>query len=246
MWGKSFIEIFPQSSFKFVTNRYNANFSNISLVSSQTNARDFLEYFRLAVIDFLYNFNFRWIYRTTEDCLVDIKLFHHYFQSLDSNYNSTEIVIKGHAVKYCPEAYFIHGGSGWIMSRKAAEKFLENWEILKKRQDADPFTGDDVIVGWFAQHILHLSFEDIDDPSFLGSPYTDAEIEIVTYGYWEKLPKCTKKCYQKQKPIKEIAFWHSGRPDNYPVNIGISAKDIYPPNVYYDQNNYVRQLCIYS
>lgn len=245
MWGKDFVIKYPLSDFKFVSFQPNSNFSNRLLLTEVPikNYRGFFYLFNKAVEDFL-NTKYQWIYRTTEDCLVDVDLFGKYMENLTSHYSPSTNVIKGHAVEFASNMFFIHGGSGWIMSRAAAKAYYDNIRILSREYNSNPTSGDDVLIGWFAHHLLNLSFKKIDDPYFLGSPYQNSEVTVVQEKKWNTLPNCTANKILQQKPIKQIIFWHSGRKDNYPMNIGIKAKDVYPPNVYYDQNSNPRRLCL--
>lgn len=245
-WGKNFVQKFQSNVFKFVSFQQNVNFSNRLLITDVPikNYRGFFYLFNAAVDDFLHNTNFQWLYRTTEDCLVDIDLFNKYMEKLASKYSPLVPVLKGHAVLYSSKLFFVHGGSGWIMSRRAAQIYYDHLQQLQIQYNSNPTSGDDVLFGWFASSFLNLSFQDIDDPYFLGSPYKDFEVNIVRNQKWEKLPNCTRSKIDLMRPIKEIIFWHSGRRDNYPMNIGIKAKDVYPPNVYYDQFSPIRRLCM--
>lgn len=246
-WGKAFVKKYPFSDFKFVSFKLNENFSRRLILTEVPimNYRGFYYLFNAAVEDFLKNTKFQWIYRTTEDCLVDIDLLGKYMENLSSNYLPSLPVLRGHAVQFSSNLFFVHGGSGWIMSRKAAQIYYDNIQALSVKYNSDPTSGDDVLIGWFAMKFLNLSFKDIDDPYFLGSPYQDQEVQIVQNKAWKSLPNCTVNKIEIQKPIKQIIFWHSGRRDNYPMNIGIKAKNSYPPNVYYDQYSNPRRLCIH-
>lgn len=245
-WGKQFVKKYPRNEFKFVSFQSNANFSDKLLLLKNVpirNYRSFYYLFNLAIEDFLKNTKYHWIYRTTEDCLVDIDLFGQYMENITARYSPSSYVMRGHAVQFSNNLFFIHGGSGWIMSRPAAQIYYNSINKLSRKYNSEPTSGDDVLIGWFAINFLNLTFFDIDDPYYLGSPYQDFEIQVVKNKTWNKLPNCSIK-YKIQKPIKELIFWHSGRRDNYPMNIGIKAKDVYPPNVYYDQYSYPRRLCL--
>ncbi|OHS98681.1 hypothetical protein TRFO_34867 [Tritrichomonas foetus] len=248
-WGKKFIQKNPDSIFKFVSNTLKPEFQNMTIFvpSRVSSYRIFFQYFVSAVEDFLNNTKLNWIYRTTEDCLVDVDQLDRYMEYLTTNFSPDDIVIRGHAVQFCQakniNCMFIHGGSGWIMSREACKCFMKNIDKLWEYHNSIPNLGDDVVLGYFAK-LANLSFNDIDDHHFLGSPYNDFEIEVVTNRTWHVLPSCVAE-RETMLPIRKIVFWHSGRIDNYPISIGVDAKKVYPNNIYYEQLAPKRQLCEY-
>ncbi|OHT03557.1 hypothetical protein TRFO_29055 [Tritrichomonas foetus] len=242
-WGKKFIERYPLSVFKFASRVMHKDFKDRTLhvKTVYPNYRAFFYYFNDAVDDFLTKTSLPWIYRTTEDCLVDVDLLDEYILNISKTYSPYQFVVRGHSAYYSEDKYFIHGGSGWLMSRAAAGAYQKLLPSLILKYENDSLVGDDVIMSVFTEAI-GLEYNDIFDKYFLGSPLNNKEIEIIRNKTWMDLPLCTDRP-DEMVPIKDIVFWHSGRSDNFPMVPGIQVKEAFPDNICYDQFSKVRRLC---
>ena len=244
MWAKQFIERNPNSVFKFVSHYYHPYVGKFifNVSSKYGNYIALMDYFKYIIKDFLENTTLPWLIRTTEDTLVDVKLFEQYMRNISRKYSFNQVVIRSHVVHYCPqpECIFLHGGSGMLMSRKAAELYLKNLPAIESYHLKNIAFGDDVIFGYFTTLIHHPSYE-IDDMNFLGSPFTNDEVAIALNRSWNLLPTCELEP-EDMRQINKLIFWHSGRGDNYPGRFGLPEKYKYPDNIFYEVGPKIR-LC---
>ncbi|OHT09023.1 hypothetical protein TRFO_22171 [Tritrichomonas foetus] len=221
-WGNRFLEIFPSSSLKVVTfnkktpyllnnNKLFADYYlNISS-KEKINYRIVFDLNYLSAQDFYDNTNIGWYIRTTYDCFIHLNNFQKMMRNLSLYYNPyKDVVMKG---SY--EDTFIHGGSGWILSRAAVQLYLRKRDKLERKYRQEPY-GDDVNILHFV-HLAHLMYNEVNDPRFVGWPVTDESYEEVIKNGFFSIQKTCDQNYSRKPPVtlNEVIFWHNGRQKNY-------------------------------
>lgn len=197
--------------------------------------------------DFLLNTNVSWFYRSTDDNLILIDRFIPYIRFLSKKYNPlTDIVVKG---EVCGGG-FIHGGPGWILSRKAAELIYEN---KNKFFDANWSTKPDDV--HFAQKIkfLNLSAErDIHEGKFIGVDFSIDSLNRIVNMDYNNLIKCSNITNDNKLPyfikphhMKKAVVWHGAGNETFPLRHGDKYIDLIPDNIGFYHSNMRLHFCVY-
>lgn len=163
---------------------------------------DFIYPFINGLIDFVNNTNFRWFIRTTDDVYVNIPKLSTFLDNLEEIHDPlSDYVVKG-SIAGDPASPFLHGGSGWLMSRFAAQKYLEDYFSNVPNVEK---TGDDVV----ASKYFRGSVFDFECPEFHGYPLTKESLFYITHRTTNYTRCKSKSC---KYPANKIAVWHSGEP----------------------------------
>ena len=169
-------------------------------------AFSFIYPFIYAMKDFISNTDFRWFFRTTDDVFINIELFDKLIQDYEHDYDPlNDFVIKGSVV-----SNYIHGGSGWIMSRYAVQRYLT---FLEKYPISYEKAGDDVIFTNHIQQIFVRNLSNINDKHFIGTKLSKKSINMlqndINTKKLSKIEKCNNSIQNIYK-MDEIVVWHSG------------------------------------
>lgn len=247
-WGKDFVKRFPDSQFRFLTTNANDKFGNLQIISTtpEFGYRSMYYLFTDAVKFYLEQTSLPWILRTTEDCFVNVALLEKFINELNSKYDPfRDIVIKGEVVRIGEGRMYLHGGSGWIFSRRAAELWLKSIDTIDDLYTTHPSWGDDVFLDHFRE-LVNLTNEEIDTPEFIGQPLNLGDLkkldEFLTNSSFE-FSQCIPSSILNGtliRPIKSAVFWHSGRTDNFQMHYGKKIQEKVPPNLIIGWN----QLCL--
>ena len=182
----------------------------------------------------------RWFFRTTEDVWVNYPYLLDFQNLLEKHYNPyKDLVILGQVCQssILYEGYdFIHGGSGWIISRYAAEQLLKKKKyflhlILEKGYGDDYATVE-------LRKLFNLSYRNIHISQFLGSPLDDFATNALLNNNYTGVPYCPSSPHQyfpltrKPIPFKKILVWHSGRKDAIVIKSGFKIWAQVPENLY--------------
>ena len=248
-WGKEFSEMFKESRF-VMTSPYkiqNASqytfqtYYNRSYVTIQNALLDFVQCLK----DFYYHHDLDWIIRTTEDCFVDLKRLPEFIRSMNSQYDGKkDLVIKGHLIKSKGSFFYLHGGSGWIMSRAAAKHFIDNEsKYISYFLSCSP-KGDDTITYNISQ-IAGIPADSMSSEVFLGTPFDENSIDILKNSYFTNTSICTNwaNSLKPKMDFSKIIFWHSGRSDMLPVIDGFRIMREMPKNLYIEFSKFFGYLC---
>ncbi|EAY15202.1 hypothetical protein TVAG_201960 [Trichomonas vaginalis G3] len=194
---------------------------NIPWNGSIIHFQNFLHMFIQSLYDFYYSTDLDWYARTTDDCLVDIRKLPQMMSELESEYDPRkDIVVKGHLiqspviVKGRNFAY-LHGGSGWIMSRAAVHEFLLHEKEYVDEYYSEYAKGDDVIT-FQMMNKMHLKPNQINSYRFLGPPLLDESVDNLEYKWYENIKVCSDHSLSYLNPntyLKDVVFWHAGRND---------------------------------
>jgi hypothetical protein len=189
--------------------------------------QDLLLAFEDHLENFLANTTLPWFIRTTEDCFVHLKRLPVMIKSLESEFNPrTDYVFKGHSVDLGGESLFVHGGSGWIMSRAACQYYHDQRAEIDRRFFAEPF-GDDLMPKILCE-LRHTQWLEMDHDAWIGSPMDDDSSTRIQKGNYDGLTGCPDLESQKRRSrpgrfIRDLVFWHSGRNDIVTVIAGYKA-----------------------
>ena len=201
-WGCSIHFFSPESLFIPVSSVTLSKFQDRTLLytspSHATRVNTYLYGFKKGMKDFIENTSLKWFIRTTDDVYVNIPNFATLLNELESKYDPLQDkVVKGHLV-----GSYLHGGCGWIMSRKAVEEVLKIWDKVNPKHDLP----DDVIASsYFNKAGIDLTL--MISKRFLGSPISLSSIELLDHHMWNKI----KPCYQEPEfRLNDIAVWHAG------------------------------------
>ena len=78
---------------------------------------------------FIENTTLKWFWSTSEDCAIDLSKLESLLEELDFLYDTeNDLVFLGQCI--FNDYYYLHGGSGYIFSRKAAEQFAKIGEVF--------------------------------------------------------------------------------------------------------------------
>ncbi|KAH0787346.1 hypothetical protein GPJ56_008857 [Histomonas meleagridis] len=229
-WGREFIERYG-GVLKFSSATPYKPFENITLVNPKYVNGGFRKLFYLfndSVKDFLENTTLQWIYRATEDCYVNLDLFGEFYEKMISQYSPSTYVFKGQVCPYIGGTFYIHGGSGWFISRAAAQKYYDLLDTMTPYY-VSHYVGDDVVIYNFTKR-MNLTAKDIEQKEFLGHSFSNDDFERIRTLNFTGIKKCPHATHK----LKETVFWHSGRSDNFQM---VHGKEIYPKlpdNLYHD------------
>ena len=248
-WGREFIEKFRDSTFVFGALVPDQRFSeNTIVVPSPEGGYRCLWYIYNEILKiYLNSTNLPWIVRTTEDCFVNNDLFKEYFERLNAQYDPyKDVVAKGQVILLAgdPEGpMFVHGGSGWIMSRAAAVLWLKHLDELNKLYAFHPSYGDDVFLDHFRK-MIHLRNRDIDAVEFIGPPLAPEDREMLAARNYS-FPACSdvRRSANDKRFIKKAVFWHSGDSLNLQVERGKEIQSTVADNLILDTAVRPVRLC---
>ena len=193
-----------------------------------------IEGFQKGLEDFLHNTNLPWYLRTTDDVFVYYPNLANLLNLLEKKYDPyRDYVLKGN---YVNPPGFMHGGSGWLLSRKAAQKIytemLKQYIINKDRSD-------DVVVATYF-NTLPIPKQQWDSKAFVGTMLSDeSQDRFLNYNF-TNLPECRGK---NNFRVVDVAVWHAQSRILYPLLYGNEYMKILPNNVYFCQKGNSLILC---
>ena len=177
--------------------------------------------FKEAMLDFYHNSTLDWFFRLTDDVYVNMNNFATFINNLEDKYNPKEqAIIKGHLC-----ATYLHGGSGWIMSRRGVELVLNVWNEVEL-----PEAPDDVIAPKLWEK-AGLDTRQMHSEQFLGSRTNDDYLVIGDSKIGKQLPSCGSNMMSR---ISKLAVWHAGSNSMSIVVHGDEIMRKVPNNVYYN------------
>lgn len=165
--------------------------------------------------EFYENTTHNWYLRTSYDALIHIPNLYKLINYLDSKYDPRkDIIMKGHNCHT-----FVHGGSGWLMSRACVKKYLEleNYCMEKYKKD---FPADDVNINYFLKK-ANISFNDVHTPTFVGWPVKKEYYDLLINSSFD-YSVIKQPCKMNLQPcrVNEIVSWHNRQKIDYVNTIG--------------------------
>lgn len=256
-WGKDFSELFKKSIIRYATPLDLPFEPDLQFISYWNNSISHIQNYLFQYIqnlhDFYYSTNLDWVIRTTEDCFVDIRQLGRYIEDLSRFKDpKKDLIIKGHLVRSSvivnsTNLEFLHGGSGWIISRAMAKYILDNKEELISLMFTGTNKGDDILTFDLINRLKLTSME-VQSYSFLGVPLTDESMEALQYGRFNKIPNCDFSAdpLQYTFSFNKIIFWHNGKADSFTNNNGFRLISETPDEIKVQTKGLKAELCFYG
>lgn len=145
-------------------------------------------------------------------------------------------------------AKYIHGGTGWIMSREAVRRYLNEEEYMQAEYLKSAH-GDDVGIVKMLQ-VLNKTHQECHTTQFVGPPLpSDAWEKLLASKAtnWDFLRECAPSSWRNfPVPVKNIAFIHNGNKRNYVSAIGKDLIENAPSDVYIQSGFSESKICKYS
>ncbi|EAY21149.1 hypothetical protein TVAG_283190 [Trichomonas vaginalis G3] len=250
-WGLDFISSYPDSQLLIISSKDLTNYTSRSfLFHTDPNLREdqnFAFGFIESLAYFVKNTTLRWYFRTTEDSLINVPKFQDFIDELESKYNPlTDIVILGQLCRIDEDFAFIHGGSGWIMSRYAAEMYEKNKEQIE-RIYFESIGGDDTITDSI-RRVFNLTDEEMHSTSVLGVRLDDFSIRALRSNNFTGIDVCpSMTTISTDRPIQlnKLIIWHSGREDTLPVVSGYDILNRVSDDIYVYYKPHWASVCSY-
>ena len=176
-----------------------------------------------SALDFYDKTSLKLYLRTTYDVFVHIPNLMRFIRNLEKKYDPFRDIV----MKADHNTNFLHGGSGWLMSRAAVSRLLgmEGEMTAKHRKEG---CGGDVNI----MHILkklNQSFNDVHAQEFSGWPVLDDSCTpLIRSGF--DCTSAVKRCSNAHhvSRVRDIAVWHNGREKDYVSAIGRKIIDEAP------------------
>jgi len=148
-----------------------------------------------------------WYLRTTDDAYVDYNGINQYLHYLESRYDPLKYpVIKGHLINYPYEPY-LHGGSGWLMSRYAAQKFIELVDQYPDKTLPFDNRADDIALPSLFFKKINPNISDWASGAFNGSPISPEAISFLNSQNFTNVPTCDG---MPIGAVNQFVVWHAG------------------------------------
>lgn len=163
-----------------------------------------------------------------------------FIAELNSKHDPTrDCVILGNCVSFSPGTGFLQGGSGWLLSRRAAELIAPLRDEFARQIDA----ADDVCFNWILDRI-GISLQSATSGAFIGHD--------IHAAFGGGLPACEEEeegndaCATFTAPLRGVVFWHEQLTENVRLAATIErARQAFasPPNVHFWMDGQFVRLC---
>jgi hypothetical protein len=235
-WGRDFPKAFGGSTLHFF-HRANVaiseGHSHVVAVPSERTWRSVFHLNYAAAHHFLETTWLPWFVRTSYDVWCHFGNLRKLLCDFNSKYDpSRPVVIKGEAFRNDNTYTWIHGGPGWIMSRRAVEKYIQH-EDWMRQLNAQIIVGDDVTIADFA-HRLNLTFQDVFSGAFFGGPLIIDQFLFLNRSFAMADIKMDCPSTDTWHPFiraKDVAFYHNGHKINWVNQFGDRLVDEAPHNL---------------
>jgi hypothetical protein len=172
-------------------------------------SKDVAAKFFFAIAYFLENSMARWMFRGTDDTVINFDRLPSYLDKLEERFNpETDFVFRGNCVTY--KVRYPQGGSGYLLSRQAARALRPHgWYFFRKMRIEEDMT--------FGRFLLYFGMEmyNVTDEAFSGHYFGNESIGIVDSRRYEELELCPDPeafakvgCRPYVAPVREIVFYH--------------------------------------
>lgn len=172
---------------------------------------DLLMNFIFSMRFFLHETNAHWLWRGTDDTIVNLEKLDRLIIRLSAEYSESEEIFLGHCIDgavYSEVGTYLQGGSGILMSR-AAVKLLEPYITKEVELVYDP---DDVMIG---RVMKNIGARIVNSPYFMG--HNIENIENIQNNTLDECPSledlesrdvAIQQCKHVMGPIRDVIFYH--------------------------------------
>jgi hypothetical protein len=177
----------------------------------------------------------RWLFRGTDDTVVNFDLLEEFFQDLEVQRDPLkEVVVLGDCVRH-EDWLYPQGGSGYLLSR-AAVQLIEPLRDEWVNRWGGP---EDMSFGSFLES-LKIPMKGVSSAAFMGHAFSREVLFKLRERNWEGFPTCpkldllpTEPCGQVLARVRDVVFFHEYE-GNWPGTIE-NARGIFeaPPGLYY-------------
>lgn len=202
--------------------------------------------FMFAIQYFLTSTRCLWMIRITNDVSININTFPYFIEELRTLPDPVNfITIQGSCLTKRGK-FYLQGGSGYVLSRKAAEVVLENQDFLYKK--AQKIKGDDRVFGGLIEH-LGIPRENTTSRWFVGHQFKGYinSSQAIRSG---KEPKVCPEvvttnngCRPFLTRIKDIVFWHDRSSTMDFLSDAANLREEAGEDLYFHMGNYQPLLC---
>jgi hypothetical protein len=134
--------------------------------------------------------NCGWLFRADDDTFINTSLLYRYLLLLNSVYNPREmIVFRAHANREGGGQYYIHGGSGWLVSRAYVETIVRRGLSIVRLLNFSRYRQQDTAESIIVRHMFPAP-ELWDEMGFAGYECQNCEEDVVGERWWAELPLC--------------------------------------------------------
>jgi hypothetical protein len=131
-----------------------------------------------------------WYYQGKDDMWMNLTNFYHYLLRLNTIFRPNKhIVLKAHANMERLVRHYIHGGSGWLVSRAYAEYHVSHDVSLPKLFPKSRYHQEDTSQSIIARHLFPRP-ELWDEPTIVGFQCDQCSDPRITQQRWEALDNC--------------------------------------------------------
>lgn len=190
---------------------------------------------RVSIAEFFYTkTKFKWLFVTCDDITIDMKRLQKFIDNLEKRYDTyTDTVVLGNTIGDC----WFQGGIGCIMSRKAAQRFVDyglHW-TLKEIHNFDDKEFNKVL-----KH-LNLEFSRLDIGGMIGHTINFDNISSCE----DVVNLIDKKCGKTFLPLDSVFSIHNSK---YPYGRDqmTTALELQGTNVFYYDYKISTRLCRFS
>ncbi|EAX89151.1 hypothetical protein TVAG_409340 [Trichomonas vaginalis G3] len=157
---------------------------------------------------FLKNTTLDWYWTLTDDVFIDLNELDDLTSELDKKYDTNkDYVMQGNLL--FEESFYLQGGVGYIMSRKAVQHFLSiGFQYLEM------CIWNDDMYGSYIYETMNIPDDQITNPRLIGEPVHKNKLLLLKiYSNHKKFPICPKQTpkfggYNGTYPIKMITAVH--------------------------------------
>jgi hypothetical protein len=145
---------------------------------------------------------------------------------------------------------FIHGGSGWMMSRRAAERYVE-LEDEMRRMYQGKYVGDDVEILDFLS-LVNLSWIEANSIAFEGSAIRVEDYEAVSSAKMDFGSAVTLPCTAPGElmhgiyRLNKLVFLHNGQRRDWVMEFGEQMIESAPNDIYVEPQLEDSRICTNS
>jgi hypothetical protein len=170
---------------------------------------------------FLRETTFSWFWRGTDDAIINWDNVPEFMRTLSVRYFARkDPVILGHCISSPAGKGFIQGGSGWLISRRAAEMLEPLWgEWVSGMNWSDDWSFPDYM------NRFNLDVWNSTSEFFLGHDIKHGDSAALSSKNYNSLPDCRpfdqlpqKFCRQFTAPLRNVVFFHEQLTPDFNIN----------------------------